>query len=92
MITITITVPKVFTFESNQTVISAVTEFVSECESAEEIVLDFSNCVYIDSAALGAILILEDRYTDKKIILSNCAEPVKEAFEISNFYKRFTIT
>ena len=48
---------------------------------------------YIDSAALGILLLLRDRATslNKQVELHNLQGTAKEVLEIANFQKIFTI-
>ena len=48
--------------------------------------LDMRDVTYLDSSALGMLLLLRD-YTknDAKISILNCSDDVKKIFEISNF-------
>lgn len=72
-------------------------EFRSAYESSDKIVtfvVDFLRVDYIDSAALGMLLILKE-YADEhnaKVTLANCNSGIKSILEISNFHKIFTIT
>ncbi len=57
------------------------------------VVLDFSGVEYMDSSALGMLLLLKD-YGDKenkRIELINCQDTVREILDIVNFGKLFTI-
>lgn len=57
------------------------------------IVVDLSDVQYIDSAALGVLLLLRDKATaaGKKVSLANPKGTVKEVLEIANFSKLFQI-
>ncbi len=58
-----------------------------------EIVIDFRNVEYLDSSALGMLLLLREKATTggKKIALANLTGTVKQVLEIANFGKLFTI-
>lgn len=62
-------------------------------ESIDQYVLDLSELSYLDSSALGMLLLLKD-YAKKTatILLSNCSSDVYKIFEISNFNQLFTVT
>lgn len=57
------------------------------------LVVDLGEVQYIDSAALGILLLLRDRATslDKQVELHNLQGTPKEVLEIANFQKIFTI-
>lgn len=56
-------------------------------------IVDFSTAEYMDSSALGMLLLLRDYAgsEDADISLSNCPAEIKNIFEISNFHKLFKI-
>ncbi len=74
-------------------------EFRSACEKAlaqadaREIEVDFSRVDYIDSSALGMLLMLRDTASasNKTVKLRNCLGNVKQVLDIANFGKLFTI-
>lgn len=55
--------------------------------------LDFSDVDYMDSSALGMLLLLNERAMARNISLSlvGCAGVVKQILDIANFGKLFTI-
>lgn len=57
-------------------------------------ILDFSKTSYIDSAALGMLLLLKDYAggDDAKIEIIKCKPEVKNIFQISNFDRLFIIS
>lgn len=58
-----------------------------------EIVIDFSRVDYLDSSALGMLLLLREKAeaASKKVKLANISGAVKQVLEIANFGKLFTI-
>ncbi len=58
----------------------------------DEYILDMSELMYLDSSALGMLLLLKD-YALKTAVISiiNCSEDVNKIFEIANFNQLFTI-
>lgn len=55
-----------------------------------EVVVDFSGTTYIDSAALGMLLLLRDRVGDPRHIrLANCKGQPDQVLRIANFHKLF---
>lgn len=71
------------------------TAYEPQIKSAEvsAIEIDLGNVEYLDSAALGMLLLLRDQAgsAHKTIILSNCRGVVQQILEIANFKKLFTI-
>ncbi|TAK91761.1 MAG: anti-sigma factor antagonist [Burkholderiaceae bacterium] len=60
-------------------------------KEANEVELDMSAVEYLDSSALGMLLILRDRAkeTTKTVTLGSCSTPVKEVLRVANFDKLF---
>lgn len=58
-----------------------------------EIIVDFAQVEYLDSSALGMLLLLREKAgaSGKKVLLANLAGTVKQVLEIANFGKLFTI-
>jgi anti-anti-sigma factor len=58
-----------------------------------EIVVDFGRVDYLDSSALGMLLLLREKAEagGKKVKLSNLSGSVKQVLEIANFGKLFSI-
>lgn len=58
-----------------------------------ELEIDMGGVEYLDSSALGMLLILKDRAkaSNKAVALSNCRGAVKQVLEIANFAKLFPI-
>lgn len=55
--------------------------------------VDLKDAVYLDSSALGMLLVLRDYAggENAKITISNCSPEVKKIFSISSFEQLFTI-
>lgn len=55
--------------------------------------VDLKDTVYLDSSALGMLLVLRDFAGGESadIIISNCSSQVKKIFTISSFEQLFTI-
>lgn len=64
-----------------------------EGESVQEIQVDLGAVDYLDSSALGMLLMLRDkaRGGGKGVSLANCRGAVKQVIEIANFGKLFPI-
>ncbi len=58
-----------------------------------KIVLDMSGVEYVDSSALGMLLVLRDKVGDKKesVRIKNAKSDVKKILQIANFDKLFTL-
>ncbi|GAB7128199.1 anti-anti sigma factor HsbA [Silvimonas sp. JCM 19000] len=55
----------------------------------DELHLDFSGVTYLDSAALGMLLLLRQRVEGYRIVLLNCGPGVRSVLDIANFNKIF---
>jgi len=62
--------------------------------SSNTFVLNFASADYMDSSALGMLLLLRDYAggDDAKIELTNCRSEITNILEISNFQKLFKIS
>ena len=61
--------------------------------SNSHFVIDFSKVDYMDSSALGMLLLLRDYAggNNANVELINCSSDISNILEISNFHKLFTI-
>ena len=74
-------------------------EFRQACETlignvdVKELLVDFQNVNYLDSSALGMLLLLKEKVgsAGKALALVNCRDAVKQVHEIACFGKIFTI-
>jgi anti-anti-sigma factor len=73
-------------------------EFRNACdgvlqEDISEIEVDFSRVDYLDSSALGMLLLLREKANNvnKKVSLANCKGIVQQVLEVANFQKLFTL-
>ena len=62
-------------------------------KSDAQYTIDMSGTDYIDSSALGMLLLLREHAGNEtaKITISGCNDDIKKIFAISNFEKLFTI-
>ncbi|HGM5581225.1 TPA: STAS domain-containing protein [Pseudomonas putida] len=71
-------------------------EFRSAYErySADHVVVDLKDATYLDSSALGMLLMLRDHAggDDSRICLTNTSPDVRKILAISNFTKLFEIS
>lgn len=65
----------------------------SDGGSPEKYNVDLREAVYLDSSALGMLLVLRDFAGGEsaQITISNCSDQVKKIFSISSFEQLFTI-
>jgi len=74
-------------------------DFKSSCDSVlgatdvATIEIDFGQVVYLDSSALGMLLLLKEKaeHVNKSVTLTNCHGTVQQVLEIANFGRLFTI-
>lgn len=64
-----------------------------EQPAGKEIQVDLGQVAYLDSSALGMLLMLRDKAQAKarSVMLTNCKGPVKQVLDIANFGKLFAI-
>lgn len=75
-------------------------EFRSACDEAlqtpgiKEIEADFSRVDYLDSSALGMLLLLREKAQNAnlKVSLTNCTGLVQQVLDVANFQRLFTIS
>ena len=81
--------PEKFTFDESSWFSSS----YSNVTPGTQIVIDFTNCKYIDSSGLGMLLVCKDRLskTETHIVLSHVTGAVKDIFSIANFHTIFHI-
>lgn len=59
--------------------------------STKSIVVDLSNTDYLDSSALGMLLVLRDKIPGNNVKIMGARTDVKKILEIANFDKLFSI-
>lgn len=63
-----------------------------EPDRVSHYILDMRALTYLDSSALGMLLLLKDHASSAaKISIINCSKEVSKIFEIANFNQLFTI-
>ncbi|WP_269532400.1 STAS domain-containing protein [Chitinimonas sp. BJYL2] len=60
-------------------------------EAVREILIDFGQVDYLDSSALGMLLLLKEKAAGRQLALINCRDTVRQVLEIACFGKIFTI-
>lgn len=65
----------------------------NEKDNGTSYVIDMRNTSYMDSSALGMLLLLREHVGNdrNKISIINCNEEIRNIFEISNFHRLFEI-
>jgi HptB-dependent secretion and biofilm anti anti-sigma factor len=63
-------------------------------QGTTEVAVDLGNVAYLDSSALGMLLMLRDKAktSGKSVFLTNAKGSVKQVLEIANFGKLFPIS
>ncbi|MFA5082641.1 MAG: STAS domain-containing protein [Hydrogenophilaceae bacterium] len=81
-----------FDFHSHRDFRSAYDAVLARPE-IHQIAIDFGRVDYLDSSALGMLLLLREKAEagNKKVKLTNLTGSVKQVLEIANFGKLFTI-
>lgn len=80
-----------FDFNSHREFRDAVDRAINE--GASEIQVDLAGVDYLDSSALGMLLVLRDKAkgTGKTVVLANARGAVRQVIDIANFGKLFTL-
>ena len=80
-----------FDFNAHREFREAVDNAVSQ--STKSITVDFEAVEYLDSSALGMLLMLRDKAktAGRDVALVHCKGPVKQVLDIANFGKLFRI-
>ena len=86
---VTITVSGRFNFNDHASFRSAYKELPPDATY----LLDMSNTEYMDSSALGMLLLLREHAggDSSKIVIAGCAPDIKKILNIANFQKLFEI-
>lgn len=81
-----------FTFRDHQAFSQAVNKLLAG--EWTSLMVDFAGVEYIDSSALGMLLLLRHRVNAKNrnVSLCNCTGTVKHVLDIANLHKLFTIS
>ncbi len=89
---VTISLAGRFDFNSHREFRSAYEEAIIR-KSVNELEVNLAGVDYIDSAALGMLLLLNEKAAavNKKVSLVNCRRTVLQILEVANFNKLFPI-
>lgn len=63
-------------------------------DKPERYIVDFTDSDYLDSSALGMLLLMREHVMDKAQIpveLAHCSPKIKSILHVSNFQKLFTV-
>lgn len=82
-----------FDFNTHREFRSAYEPLIGDAET-RSVVVDFSNVDYLDSSALGMLLMLRDKLggAGKEVALTGVRGNVKQVLDIANFGKLFPIS
>lgn len=62
-----------------------------DLDKSYNVVVDLKNTEYMDSAALGMLLLLNDEFNNHKIKITNCNDFIKQVLQVAHFEKKFDI-
>ena len=62
-----------------------------ELDKSYKVIVDLRNTEYMDSAALGMLLLLDDEFKNHRIKIVNCNDFIKQVFQVAHFEKKFDI-
>ena len=81
-----------FDFNSHREFREAVDKALG-AEDSSEVAVDLGSVEYLDSSALGMLLMLRDKAhgAGKTVSLANCRGAVRQVLDIANFGKLFSI-
>lgn len=87
--TITITMPPEFDFHSHK----EFRQFQTNSTASTKFVLDFAQTRFIDSSALGMLLLMREELGGdrSRIKLINCQKTIRGLLEMANFHKLFDV-
>lgn len=80
-----------FDFNAHREFREAVDQAIKEAANAVQV--DLANVDYLDSSALGMLLMLRDKAkgAGKEVVLANAGGSVKQVIDIANFGKLFAL-
>lgn len=89
MTTLTIQIPETLSIRSDFKIFTD----VQVTKDTTRIILDFAKCRYIDSTALGELIVLRDKHQNiyRHITILHPKQEVMSIFRIANFHSLFTI-
>ena len=79
-----------FTFESHRA-FKAASQQALTLPEVRALVIDFNEVDYMDSAALGMLLLLRERFGERPIILAHARGTVRAVLDVANFDRLFQI-
>ncbi len=86
--TLTITISGNFDFSAHPAFRSA----YDHADNSLNVIVDLKQTEYMDSAALGMLLLLDEHFPNQTIKITGCNEFIKQVLEIANFQKKFDIS
>jgi|APIni6443716594_1056825.scaffolds.fasta_scaffold710882_2 anti-anti-sigma factor len=81
-----------FDFNSHRLFRQAYEEALND-PASKSIEIDLGSVDYLDSSALGMLLLVKEKATsaNKSLALANCRGVVQQVLDVANFHKLFTI-
>lgn len=88
----TVTLAGRFDFNAHREFRDAIDRALAE-STVRQLVLDFRAVDYIDSSALGMLMLLKEKADNshKQVTLSHCTGSARQVLEIANFSKLFVM-
>lgn len=88
----TLSLPERFDFSAHKNFTEQYTKILSDGKD-KQVVLDFSKVEYLDSAALGMLVLLNKRAREHgcSVEIINAKGTAKDVLEIANFHRLMTI-
>lgn len=62
-----------------------------DLDKSYNVIVDLKATEYMDSAALGMLLLLDDEFANHRIKIINCNDFIKQVLQIAHFEKKFDI-
>ena len=86
--TLTISISGNFDFSTHPAFRSA----YDNTDSSLNVIVDLKQTEYMDSAALGMLLLLDEHFPNQTVKIIGCSDFIKQVLEIANFQKKFDIS
>ncbi len=61
-------------------------------DDVKQIEINLNNTSYIDSAALGMLLLLDEHFNSAPMSITHCSETVFNLLKVANFDRKFTVS
>ena len=57
-----------------------------------DVTVDLKNAEYMDSSALGMLLLLDEHFKEQRINITNGSDYIKQVLDVANFSMKFNIS